>query len=107
MKKTIVPDFIFGQNLEHTRACVYGGLSAQLLSNRKFAGKPSGDGVAADWIASAGDVFFELLQNGYTHHAVRKGMFRQNEVNSQFIMNLSKEYAGIFQINCHLKGKCG
>jgi len=107
MKNAIVPDFIFGQNLEHTRACVFGGLSAQLLVNRKFAGKPSGDGVAADWIASSGDVFFELLQNGYTHHAVRNGMFRQNEVNSQFIMNLSKEYAGIFQINCHLKGKSG
>ena len=107
MKKTIVPDFIFGQNLEHTRACVFGGLSAQLLLNRKFAGKPSGDGVAADWIASGGDVFFELLQNGYTHHAVRNGMFRQNEINSQFIMNLSKQYAGIFQVNCHLKGKCG
>ena len=32
---------IFGHNLEHTRAAVYGGLSAQMLRNRKFAGKPS------------------------------------------------------------------
>ena len=40
--------YIFGHNLEHTRACIYGGLSAQVLRNRKFAGKPSGsDGCAA------------------------------------------------------------
>ena len=33
--------YIFGHNLEHTRAAVNGGLSAQMLQNRKFAGKPS------------------------------------------------------------------
>ena len=32
--------YIFGHNLEHTRAAVNGGLSAQMLKNRKFAGKP-------------------------------------------------------------------
>ena len=32
--------YVFGHNLEHTRAAVNGGLSAQMLRNRKFAGKP-------------------------------------------------------------------
>ena len=58
MKKTIVPDFIFGQNLEHTRACVAGGLSAQILRNRKFAGKPSRNGIALDWQGDGDNVFY-------------------------------------------------
>ena len=45
---------IFGHNLEHTRSAVNGGLSAQMLRNRKFAGKPSPTGVAAEW-ESIGD----------------------------------------------------
>ena len=39
----VVEDFspyIFGHNLEHTRSAVGRGLSAQMLMNRKFAGKP-------------------------------------------------------------------
>ncbi|MCQ2395269.1 MAG: LamG domain-containing protein [Kiritimatiellae bacterium] len=36
-----IPSFLFGQNLEHTRAAIQGGLSAQLVRNRKFAGKPN------------------------------------------------------------------
>ena len=32
--------YIFGHNLEHTRSAINGGLSAQMLKNRKFAGKP-------------------------------------------------------------------
>jgi len=39
----------FGHNLEHTRSCVWRGLSAQLIRNRKFAGMPQHDGVAAGW----------------------------------------------------------
>ena len=46
-----VPAFIFGQNLEHTRAAVQGGLSAEIVRNRKFAGKPSVKGVALMWEA--------------------------------------------------------
>ena len=42
--------FVFGHNLEHTRAAVNGGLSAQMIRNRKFAGKPSrNEGVCAEW----------------------------------------------------------
>ena len=46
--------YIFGQNLEHTRAAVGGGLSAQMLRNRKFCGKPSPYGIAAEWERGAG-----------------------------------------------------
>jgi len=35
-----VSPLLFGDNLEHTRGCIYGGLSAELLRNRKFVGKP-------------------------------------------------------------------
>ena len=38
--------YIFGHNLEHTRSTVMGGLSAQMLRNRKFAGKPSDVGCS-------------------------------------------------------------
>lgn len=69
--------YIFGHNLEHTRACIYGGLSAQVLRNRKFAGKPSGsDGCAAEWIPIGAEHTLYVLDsdNGpqtsvaYTHH---------------------------------------
>jgi alpha-N-arabinofuranosidase len=39
----------FGHNLEHTRSCVWQGLGAQLVRNRKFAGLPQRDGVAGHW----------------------------------------------------------
>ncbi len=105
MQNTIIPDFIFGQNLEHTRGCIAGGLSAQVLRNRKFAGKPSRNGVALDWQGDGDNVFYELVQSGYTRHAARNRMFRQNEINSQFIMNLSDDFAGIHQMVGHLR--CG
>jgi alpha-N-arabinofuranosidase len=44
-----ISPFWFGHNLEHTRSCVWRGLSAELLRNRKFSGLPQHDGVAGDW----------------------------------------------------------
>ena len=42
--------YLFSHNLEHTRGCLYRGLSAQLLRNRKFAGRPQARlGVSAEW----------------------------------------------------------
>ena len=89
----MVPDFIFGQNLEHTRACVAGGISAQILRNRKFAGKPSRNGVALDWQGGGDNVFYELVQSGYTRHAARNRMFPQNEINSQFKGEVKVDYS--------------
>jgi alpha-N-arabinofuranosidase len=40
----------FGHNLEHTRSCVWQGLSAQLIRNRKFVGMPQHSGVAQHWL---------------------------------------------------------
>ena len=48
----------FGHNLEHTRSCVWRGLSAQLLRNRKFAGMPQHDGVAGGWRPAAAESRF-------------------------------------------------
>ncbi len=39
----------FGHNLEHTRSCVWQGLSGQLIRNRKFTGSPSRGGLARHW----------------------------------------------------------
>ena len=37
----VVPETLFGCSVGHTRACLFGGLSAQMLRNRKFTGIPS------------------------------------------------------------------
>ncbi|MBQ3223431.1 MAG: hypothetical protein IJB41_07445, partial [Clostridia bacterium] len=64
-----VTPFVFGHNLEHTRACVSGGLSAQLLRNRKFAGRPSARrGVAAEWFGIGKRAFFCTDQERYVRH---------------------------------------
>jgi alpha-N-arabinofuranosidase len=39
----------FGHNLEHTRSCIWQGLSAQLIHNRKFVGSSSPGGLARHW----------------------------------------------------------
>lgn len=82
--------YIFGHNLEHTRAAVNGGLSAQMLKNRKFAGKPSrSEGVAAHWFAIGEKVFFSLDDSrSYTRHTHMHNMHRWNERNMQVIQNI-------------------
>jgi len=51
----VVPAALFGCNIEHTRSCLFGGLSAQMLRNRKFTGIPSANcGCAEGWPPSAG-----------------------------------------------------
>jgi len=52
----------FGHNLEHTRSCVWQGLSAQLIRNRKFAGLPQRDGAARDWYALGPAESWRLLE---------------------------------------------
>jgi len=89
---------LFGHNLEHTRSCVWQGLSAQLLHNRKFYGKPQRDGVALDWYAIASPrAYFELSYHAYTEHADRVER-RVNETHSQRIAVYAVgEKAGIGQ----------
>jgi len=60
----VISPLLFGHNMEHTRYAFWKGLSAELIANRKFAGKsvaelgkgkqvvrgePGPDGVAAHW----------------------------------------------------------
>ncbi len=40
----IISPLLFSYNLEHTRYAMWKGLSAELLANRKFAGKSVADG---------------------------------------------------------------
>lgn len=92
--------YIFGHNLEHTRACINGGLSAQMLQNRKFAGKPSrNQGVAAHWSGIGANTVF-LLDGAelYTKHICLERMWRRNELSSQGIENMTEGcVAGIRQ----------
>jgi len=52
----------FGHNLEHTRSCLWRGLSAQLIANRKFAGMPQHNGVAAGWYPTGSRESWCLLE---------------------------------------------
>jgi alpha-N-arabinofuranosidase len=94
-----ISPYIFGHNLEHTRSAVNGGLSAQMLKNRKFAAKPSAsEGVAARWSGIGEKVFFECNGSAYTRHICLPNMRRINECNSQVIQNLKEgQTAGIVQ----------
>ena len=78
----------FGHNLEHTRSCLWRGLSAQLLCNRKFAGKPEQlTGQAMGWYAIGADSGLFLLDGagGYTRHYDAEDRRRRNEVHCQRI----------------------
>ena len=93
--------YVFGHNLEHTRSAVggAGGLSAQMLRNRKFAGKPGkNSGVAAEWRGIGDRAFF---QNGgracYTRHIGCERMGRRNELQSQSVQNVHGGLCGLAQ----------
>ena len=100
--------YVFGHNLEHTRGAISGGLSAQMLLNRKFAGKPSRNGgVAADWEGIGEKVFFTLGAPAYTKHICLPNMRRRNELNSQTVQNLvDGQTAGILQKGLYLSEGC-
>ncbi len=97
--------YVFGHNLEHTRAAVNGGLSAQMLRNRKFAGKPSkNQGVAGMWEGIGDKVLFQNGGPAYTKHIGNPEMRRSNELYSQSIQNLVEgQTAGISQDGLFLK----
>ena len=97
--------FVFGHNLEHTRAAVNGGLSAQMIRNRKFAGKPSrNEGVCAEWSGIGEKTLFQQDGQHYTKHIGNPGMQRSNEIRSQSVQNMIEgQVAGIFQKGLFLK----
>ncbi len=92
--------YIFGHNLEHTRSTINGGLSAQMLKNRKFAGKPQpNQGICMHWSPIGEKVLF-IKSDGdaYTKHIFLFNMHRLNECSAQVIQNLREgQTAGIAQ----------
>jgi alpha-N-arabinofuranosidase len=95
----IVSPFLFGNNLEHARSSVYNGLSAQMLKNRKFVGKPSAmEGVAQGWYV-IGEKTYCAFSTPYTHHySEHYHMKRMLECNAQQVINFNVgEESGIGQ----------
>lgn len=95
---TVVSPLMFGSNLEHTRSDVISGISAQMLKNRKFAGKPSRySGVPIKWFAIGQRVFYNQ-DASYTRHCSTYHMHRAHECASWNIVNfINGEPAGLGQ----------
>ncbi len=98
--ETISP-LLFGDNLEHTRDCVNGGISAQLLKNRKFTGKPTRVGTAEHWYPIGNKTFcclYETQFPPYTRHAENYHMNRRYECNAHAVTNFDTDgFGGIAQ----------
>ena len=94
----LVSPYLFGSNLEHTRSCLYTGLSAQMVRNRKFAGKPTAcEGCAMEWFPLGKRAVF-ALDEPYTRHGEGYHMKRNTECNSVSIFNpFQGETAGLGQ----------
>lgn len=94
----VVSSYLFGSNLEHTRSCLQGGLSAQMLRNRKFAGKPSAcKGCAMEWYPIGEKAIF-TFDRPYTRHGEGYRMKRILECNSLNVLNPSQgQTAGLGQ----------
>ena len=101
-----IPAELFGQNIEHTRSAVQGGLSAQLVRNRKFSGKPSRTGVAMMWEPYGSKAYYHHAEGlSCARHAKRSRMFRKNERGSQVIGGLDADgEAGIRQGDIGIRG---
>lgn len=100
--KTVSP-LLFGNNLEHTRKSIYGGLSAELIRNRKFAGKPLQNGCAAEWYAIGEKVYYAFTRP-YTRHVEPEKMRRMNEGWGQSVYNMYNLSAcGIGQHGIYIK----
>lgn len=96
----LISPSLFGMNLEHTRSNIQNGLSAQMLRNRKFAGKPSAcGGCAAEWYPIGEKSVFSMSSlYAYTKHAENYHMKRSLEMNGQVVMNPCADHeAGIGQ----------
>lgn len=100
----IVSPLLFGTNIEHTRSCVYQGLSAQMLRNRKFVGKPTANsGHAMEWYPIGEKALF-VFDKAYTRHHELYHMRRSHERNAQRIVNVNDGHlCGIGQHELHLQ----
>lgn len=99
-----VSPLIFGNNLEHSRNCLHEGISAQMLENRKFAGKPEVNGCAKYWKPVGKNTYTALVSKDnsfaspYTRHAEDYHMQRMLECNSLKITSFDgSEDCGVCQ----------
>lgn len=97
-----ISPLLFGDNLEHTRGCIYGGLSAELLRNRKFVGKPGRYGCAHEWY-TVGEKTVMAFGGSYTRHADGYKMRRSHERNAQYITSYKPGTAGMGQKDLYLR----
>ena len=66
-----ISPLLFGHNLEHTRRCISGGLSAERVRNRKLLGEPNPHGVPLEWepVGPESCTFrLEPTDKAYTRH---------------------------------------
>lgn len=100
-----VSPYWFGTNLEHARSDIFMGLSAQMLRNRKFAGKPcAASGHAVEWYPIGNKTFFSFYAPYTRHAAGHYHMIRKDECNSQKIVNFYQgEIAGIGQHELYIQ----
>ena len=105
-KREALSPLLFGHNLEHTRSAIHTGLSAQMLRNRKFAGKPAkNSGVAAEWKGIGDRALFQTGGRAcYTTHIGCERMRRRNELQSLSVQNVRGGLCGILQDGLVLKG---
>ena len=101
-----ISPLLFAHNLEHTRSCVYQGLSAQILRNRKFCAKPQRNGIALEWQAISPEGNYFTLDNAesYTRHEGPDKMNRFNEIAYQGVHNVKGFKCGIMQDELALDG---
>ena len=101
-----ISPLLFGDNLEHTRASINGGLCAELLRNRKFVGFSARYGCAHEWYPIGEHTYFHFGSYGdaYTRHAEGYKMSRRYERNAQYITNYSDGTAGFGQKDIYLRG---
>ena len=104
--KTVVSSDLFGCNLEHTRADIYTGLSAQMLRNRKFAGKPTACcGTPTEWYPIGEKTVYRVSFEAYTRHSEGYHMNRAHECNSAAIFSpCDQKEAGIGQHDLSVNG---
>ena len=99
----ILSPLYFGDNLEHTRDCINGGLSAQMLKNRKFASLPQRNGCPMGWERIGG--FFTIpWEHTYTRHGEGYCMKRAHESHDLVIMGYGDGTHGISQSGLYLRG---
>ena len=98
----ILSPLYFGDNLEHTRDCINGGLSVQMLKNRKFVGLPQRDGCPMDWERIGGFLGIPW-ENAYTRHYEGYSMKRTHEIHDLVIMGYDDGVHGIGQSGLYLR----